>query len=350
MVIMKRQSGSWKNVVQTLGQKGIHTENLSDLPKLLEIQKQNYIAATSIFEREQSDLDKSFNAALEKLSSEHKLLAEAIPNKFNSKIKSIDDGLDIIRRQERDFNAQGFWFKLVRLGKKTALIRAKNRLQAQRKKLLLKQELELKGQEKIYDDKRKRITRKNCDYRDEIEKKVKIVQEKITAIEQVLNSGTYHGASAELRMIEFLRKLPDNYVVVNDVVLRLKESVYFDNTCLSTAQIDHLVIGPAGIFVIEVKNWSKKFTSDGDFFDPYKQVKRHNYVCYKFLKKQFEVKVRNIIAYASHIPEKPDDSFVKVLPLEQVNSYIMWFKEVKHDADTVQRIVRVIEKEIDIAN
>lgn len=151
-------------------------------------------------------------------------------------------------------------------------------------------------------------------------------------------------------MIELLKKLPETYYVINDVTLELDKSVFFDGDWLSSAQIDHLVVGPAGAFVVEVKNWSKKFTSDGDFFDPYKQVKRHNYVCYTLLRKQFEVKVRNIIAYAGHIPEKPDDSFVKVLSLEQVNGYILWFKNVKHDAETVQRIVHLIEKEIDYAN
>jgi hypothetical protein len=98
-----------------------------------------------------------------------------------------------------------------------------------------------------------------------------------------------------------------------------------------------------------VKNWSKKFTSDGDFFDPYQQVKRHNYVCYTLLSKIVRTTVRSIVACAGYLPDKPDSSYAKVLSLEQVNGYILWFKDVKHDDAAIQRIAQFIEKEIEYA-
>ncbi|RPH59956.1 MAG: NERD domain-containing protein [Chloroflexi bacterium] len=147
-----------------------------------------------------------------------------------------------------------------------------------------------------------------------------------------------------------MSKLSDNFYVINDVKLKLDKSVFFDNAWLSSAQIDHLVISPAGVFVIEVKNWSKKFTDEGNFYSPYQQVKRHNYVCYTLLNRTMKTTVRSIVAYSGHIPDKPNSSYAKVLPLEQVNGYILWFKDVNLDAVAMQKIAQIIEREIEYAN
>jgi hypothetical protein len=350
MAIVKRESGSLKSVTNILKQKGIQAECLADLPKILDAQKTNLAEVMKIAEQERIALKDSFNLAVEKLSKEYEQLTTSIRGKFERKLKTIDDKRESVRKDEIEFDAKGFWFKLSHAQTAFALWKTKSQLKSKRKKLLSDMEKELGGQKKQWDEKKRKVNLKNDEYRLDIEKKVKLVQEKVNALEEILKSGTYYGAQAEIKMIELLKKLPETYYVINDVTLELDKSVFFDGDWLSSAQIDHLVVGPAGAFVVEVKNWSKKFTSDGDFFDPYKQVKRHNYVCYTLLRKQFEVKVRNIIAYAGHIPEKPDDSFVKVLSLEQVNGYILWFKNVKHDAETVQRIVHLIEKEIDYAN
>jgi Nuclease-related domain len=82
----------------------------------------------------------------------------------------------------------------------------------------------------------------------------------------------FAGAVAELELIELLRKLPENFYIINDVKLSLRKGMKFDGEWLQSAQIDHLVISPAGIFVIEAKNWSKEFIKSGDYFNPYQQV------------------------------------------------------------------------------
>lgn len=58
------------------------------------------------------------------------------------------------------------------------------------------------------------------------------------------------GAIGEALVAATLRDLPDNFVVVNDVSKR------FGN-------IDHVVIGPTGIYVIDAKNWTGSVKSDG---------------------------------------------------------------------------------------
>jgi hypothetical protein len=61
-----------------------------------------------------------------------------------------------------------------------------------------------------------------------------------------------HGASGEREILPFLQKLPDTYTVVCDLA-------FAD----SYGNIDHLVIGPTGLFSIDVKNWRGSVSSDG---------------------------------------------------------------------------------------
>ena len=161
-----------------------------------------------------------------------------------------------------------------------------------------------------------------------IEDRCQYIRHDVACIEQVLASPEFAGAVAELELIEFLRKLPANFYVINDVRIRLDSGMQFDGEWLESAQIDHLVISPAGIFVIEAKSWSKEFVGNGNYFDPYQQVKRSSYLCYKLLEYKLQgAKVRSVIAYRGAIPDKPSDSYAKVLQFREVNGYILRFKE-----------------------
>jgi len=55
------------------------------------------------------------------------------------------------------------------------------------------------------------------------------------------------GFIGEQDVNDYLCKLPEGYIVINDVVIPNGEN--------HTAQIDHIVIGENGIFCIETKNW-----------------------------------------------------------------------------------------------
>jgi hypothetical protein len=57
----------------------------------------------------------------------------------------------------------------------------------------------------------------------------------------------FKGARGEERVSGILRGLPDGYHVFNDY-------------CVGRQHIDHVVVGPAGVFSIETKNWSGKIT------------------------------------------------------------------------------------------
>jgi hypothetical protein len=61
------------------------------------------------------------------------------------------------------------------------------------------------------------------------------------------------GAEGERMVFEYLNELPQDYYILNDVTI----PGFYGN-------IDHVVVGPTGIFVIETKNFSGSYTIDGD--------------------------------------------------------------------------------------
>lgn len=55
------------------------------------------------------------------------------------------------------------------------------------------------------------------------------------------------GKRGEMTVFRLLKKLPDEYHLFNDVLLKTKNG--------RTVQIDHVVVSPYGMFVIETKNY-----------------------------------------------------------------------------------------------
>jgi hypothetical protein len=221
------------------------------------------------------------------------------------------------------------------------------KIQLKLRKITSEKDDNLKEQNRIFDRKRLDATQVRDKVIYEFEKEIDYIERRVTAIEETLKSNDYYGAIAELKMIDFLRKLPDNYQIINDFSIKLNKSIQLDKEWIQSVQIDHLVIGPSGVFIIEVKNWSKKFASIGDFHDPYNQIKRYNRACYILLKEQAKTKLRNIIACANSLPPKTDEKYIKVMPIEQVVGYILWFKddEIHHNQE-VEQIVKFLEGEI----
>ncbi len=74
---------------------------------------------------------------------------------------------------------------------------------------------------------------------------------------------TKQGMEGEKRVIQLLKsKLNDDYFLINDVIYesdRGKRVRYKEN-------IDHIVLGPSGIFVIETKDYRGKITCKGSYW------------------------------------------------------------------------------------
>jgi hypothetical protein len=168
---------------------------------------------------------------------------------------------------------------------------------------------------------------------------IRFLEGRITTLHDLLNSPELSGSEAELNVIRILNKLSDDYIILNNVHLHAHRYYYFDNNYLLSAQIDHIVLSPFGIFVIETKRWSNKFVESGEYHNPYDQVKRASYLCYKLLNQEFEnIKVRSVIASEGKLPSIEENKFIKVLRVNELLGYITKYKTIELEAAKVSHI------------
>ena len=91
------------------------------------------------------------------------------------------------------------------------------------------------------------------------------------------------GLQGEKQVANLLKStLSDNYILLNDVFFRD-----------GFGDIDHIVLGPSGLFVIETKNWSGRITCHGD--DWQRQNRRNNAGSPSRQVKKNAIRVRNVI-------------------------------------------------------
>ncbi|MHA1761957.1 MAG: nuclease-related domain-containing protein [Candidatus Heimdallarchaeota archaeon] len=165
------------------------------------------------------------------------------------------------------------------------------------------------------------------------------------------------GAIGEDKAIKELTKLPDNYHVINNFQLRFSRPIYHqnENDYIYSIQVDHLVVGPSGVYLIETKYWSKESVENSNLFSPVKQIKRASYAIFLLLndaaKNSYifsnhhwgnkKISVRNIILMIGHKP-KEEFQFVKILSLDRIVGYITYFKPIFSDQE-VYEIVKILK-------
>jgi uncharacterized protein YfkK (UPF0435 family) len=142
----------------------------------------------------------------------------------------------------------------------------------------------------------------------------------------------------ENKVLKDLKNLPDDYILINDFVCNFYPPIYNqqENDYIKSIQIDHLLISPSGIFLIETKNWSKNSLSNLSLRSPVEQVRRTNFALFRILTDKpilldqhhwgdRKIPIRNLIVLVN---EKLDEEFqyVKILTLKELRNYIEYFK------------------------
>jgi hypothetical protein len=167
-------------------------------------------------------------------------------------------------------------------------------------------------------------------------------------IDEVKNS--IYGALGEHKVVKELENLSDENVLINDFTLSFYPAIYNrqENDYIKSIQIDHLLVTPSGLFLIETKNWSEKSLASLDLRSPVQQVKRTNFALFKTLTEDIsgrrlkllqhhwgdrKIPIRNLIVLTN---SKPNEEFqyVKVLTLNELLSYVKYFKPLFTSAET----------------
>jgi hypothetical protein len=147
------------------------------------------------------------------------------------------------------------------------------------------------------------------------------------------------GAKGEEQVIEILSPLPENYHLFNDVRLRFDPPIHWREReeSIVSSQIDHIVIGPTGIFTLETKNWKPSdFETKSDKLEY--QVKRSNLALWYYLKEFYprkkSPKVRNAIVSMHGIhPTGKIGKYIDVVSPFQLYDYIHNRKIILSDDD-----------------
>lgn len=150
------------------------------------------------------------------------------------------------------------------------------------------------------------------------------------------------GAIGENLVVKEIKKLSDDYVLINDFNLIFSRPIFHKkyNQRIYSIQIDHLLISKAGIFIIETKNWSKSSVNSISLRSPIEQIERSNFALYVYISENItlnehhwgeqKIPIRNLIVM---INNKPTGKFkyVSIKLLRELNDYVKYFEPVLTD-------------------
>ena len=172
------------------------------------------------------------------------------------------------------------------------------------------------------------------------------------------------GKAGELKVKNELSKLPEDYVVLKDIILRIENG---------TSQIDHVVVSKYAIFAIETKNyrgqiygsdykdewlqtivtnvryprkWWKvyRYVTKNTFYSPVKQARGHALAIQKFLDSQFILPIVPIVVFAGDADISTVKSTMSVIYVEDVLTEILKYKKVWLEQSQVEQIAEALKK------
>lgn len=171
-----------------------------------------------------------------------------------------------------------------------------------------------------------------------------------------LNSFIY-GALGEQKVVTTLEALSDDYYLINDFAVSFSPALYNkkENSYIKSVQIDHILVGPSGVFLVETKNWSEKSLENLNLRSPVEQIRRTNYALYKLLNTgvsiyrlnldehhwgEKQISIRNLIVLTNAKP-KEEFQHVKILTVDELLNYVNYFKPIFSYSET-QKIAEFI--------
>lgn len=176
----------------------------------------------------------------------------------------------------------------------------------------------------------------------------------INKIEKNKNSSLHSGAKGELRALDTLSKLDDDYHILCGLNMTLPYYVtYRGKKNLKSAQMDFVIVSKRGIILIEVKNWTDSYifkNRNNGGLEPHEQVERAGRVLWISSKSSwFSPKnppvTSVLLTIQGNMKYNPEYKFVAVKDLISINSWIKQRKEEFSDKE-VSRIVDRLKEHV----
>lgn len=168
----------------------------------------------------------------------------------------------------------------------------------------------------------------------------------IKKIENNKNSPLHSGAKGELRVLDVLSQLDDNYHILCGLNMELPHYVtYNGKKNLKSAQMDFVVVSARGVILIEVKNWTDTYVfknRNQGGLEPHEQVERAGRILWISLKSWRAPKNPSVtsvlLSIQGNMKYNPAYKFVAVKDLITINQWIEKRKEEFSEKE-VKRIV-----------
>ncbi|MGZ4161200.1 MAG: nuclease-related domain-containing protein [Bacteroidia bacterium] len=316
---------------------------------------------------------KNYSVIRQQIISDHKLLVEQEKNSLNNEIVQLEHSIETKKGEVE----QQLLLELDKLNHQldnqpsahsniiqTLIIYVKKKnlkLKIRNRKLTfdLKIAHSLKYLTENYNIKKNRSQYINSCFEDVVmESSMPQLQEldrKKRIIDQVNNS--IYGALGEQKVVRELEKLSDDYILINDFKSRFNPPIYNrkEDDHIQSIQIDHILISPSGVFLIETKNWSQDSLNNLSLHSPVQQIKRTNFALYNILNGKNsrgrltlnkhhwgdrEIPIKNLIVLINNRPIE-EFQYVKILTLNSLLGYVNYFKPC-FSADETQKIANYL--------
>ena len=161
------------------------------------------------------------------------------------------------------------------------------------------------------------------------------------------NRSFFWGADGEELVIQELSQLPDSYHVLNDVNLYFNRPVYWKEKkeYIITSQIDHIVVGPTGIFLLETKNWKLSDISIKSD-ELIHQVNRSSLALWYYLKNYYwkneMPKIRKVVvSVQGYVSNQKIDQYIDITTPYRLCGYITSREPILSE-NTIQNLIATI--------
>lgn len=340
------QIGSLAYVLSTLSRKNI--DDFKSINDILDFQKNYSHFQRVILEKHELLIKEEELKLKEEIPSLEKYINEVREQtkfKLNQEIETLENTLLHILKDKPSNLFKKIYFKLKAYYYDKRINHLK--LQFDQK---INETVEL--YEGVYKDKRNRYefikSNLNEAIKNSCAKELKNLERKKNALEEI--NSYISGAVGEDLVVKEISKLSDDYTLINDFSLHFNKPIYnsAENDYIKSIQIDHILISPAGIFLIETKNWSEKSLNNNDLRSPVQQIKRTSYALYNLIHRDNsrrrprlekhhwgtkKIPIRCLVVMTNAVPSG-EFEFVKILPLRQLNNYLEYFKPIFSDTET----------------
>lgn len=202
---------------------------------------------------------------------------------------------------------------------------------------------------KMLAEKRKRLQYIDSNFEEAVKQSCELSLHDLDRKKRVIDeiNNFIYGAIGEQKVVKELEQLSDEYILINDFTFSFTKAIYSkqDRQYIKSIQIDHLLISPSGIFLIEAKNWSKESLMNPNLYSPVQQIRRTNFALFKILSDNSHFKlgrhrlgerkipIRNLIVLINNKPRE-EFRYVKILTLDELLGYINYFKPSLSNKET----------------